>query len=194
MFFGSPGVMLYKKLSTGKGIGCQGRSLRPRAARSRTAIAFGKTLLSGNTRDMINAREVQNEMSNVGDFIKERRLAKGMSKRALSEKAGISHSEVHRIENGERLNPSVPMLIALADALGIPQDDILMLAGYRTDGESTPLIKRVFPDLKTPKQQETAQKIVDGLSRNSDLKDSQYDELVRQVEMYLDYAKKNPDT
>ena len=103
-----------------------------------------------------------------------------MSKRALAEKAGISHSEVHRIENGERQNPSVPMLIALADALGIPQDDILMLAGYKTDGKSTPLIERVFPDLKTPKQQETAQKIVDGLSRNSDLKDSQYDELVRQ--------------
>ncbi len=63
-------------------------------------------------------------MSNVGEVIKERRLAKGMSKRALAEKAGISHSEVHRIENGERQNPSVPMLIALADALGIPQDDI----------------------------------------------------------------------
>ena len=133
-------------------------------------------------------------MGNVGEVIKERRLAKGMSKRALAEKAGISHSEVHRIENGERQNPSVPMLIALADALGIPQDDILMLAGYKTGGESTPLIERVFPDLKTRKQQETAQKIVDGLSRNSDLKDSQYDELVRQVEMYLDYAKKNPDT
>ena len=161
---------------------------------SREAIIFEKVLLFGNIRDIIVAKEVQNEMSNVGDFIKERRLAKGMSKRALAEKAGISHSEVHRIENGERQNPSVPMLIALADALGIPQDDILMLAGYKTDGISTPLIERVFPDLKTPKQQETAQKIVDGLSRNSDLKDSQYDELVRQVEMYLDYAKKNPNT
>ena len=39
-------------------------------------------------------------MGNVGEVIKERRLAKGMSKRALAEKAGISHSEVHRIENG----------------------------------------------------------------------------------------------
>jgi transcriptional regulator with XRE-family HTH domain len=118
-----------------------------------------------------------------------------MSKRALAEKAGISHSEVHRIENGERQNPqSVPMLIALADALGIPQDDILVLAATRPTVKSTPLIERVFPDLKTRKQQETAQKIVDGLSRNSDLKDSQYDELVRQVEMYLDYAKKKSDT
>lgn len=133
-------------------------------------------------------------MSNLGEVIKERRIAKGMSKRALAEKAGINHSEVHRIENGERQNPSVPMLIAIANALGIPQDYILMLAGYKTNDESTPLIERVFPDLKTHKQQETAQKIVDDLSRNNDLKDSQYDELVRQVEMYLDYAKNNPDT
>lgn len=130
-------------------------------------------------------------MSKVGDFIRDRRLAKGLSKRQLAEKAGISHSEVHRIENGERQNPSVPMLIALADALGIPQDDILVLAGYKNDDNNIPLIERVFPDLKTQKQQETAQKIVDGLSRNNQLKDAQYDELVRQVEMYLDYAKKN---
>ncbi len=133
-------------------------------------------------------------MSSVGEVIKERRLAKGMSKRALAEKAGISHSEVHRIENGERQNPSMPMLIALADALGIPQDDILMLAGYKSNNEDTPLIERVFPDLKTAKQKETAQRIMDGLSRNSDLKDSQYDELVNQVEMFLDYAKKKADS
>ena len=133
-------------------------------------------------------------MSKVGDFIRERRLAKGLSKRQLAEKAGISHSEVHRIENGERQNPSVPMLVALANALGIPPDDILVLSGYKTDDDNIPMIERVFPDLKTPKQQETAQKIVDGLSRNSQLKDAQYDELVRQVEMYLDYAKKNSDS
>lgn len=133
-------------------------------------------------------------MSKVGEFIRERRLAKGLSKRQLAEKAGISHSEVHRIENGERQNPSVPMLVALADALGIPQDDILVMAGYKKDDNNIPLIERVFPDLKTQKQQETAQKIVDGLSRNSQLKDAQYDELVRQVEMYLDYAKKTPNS
>lgn len=133
-------------------------------------------------------------MNTIGDFIKERRLAKGMSKRALAEKANISHSEVHRIENGERKNPSVPMLIALADALGVPKDDILVLAGYKSDEGDTPMIERAFPDLKTEKQRETAQKIIDGLSRNSGLKDSDYDNLVKQVEMFLNYAKQNQDT
>lgn len=133
-------------------------------------------------------------MSKVGDVIKERRLAKGLSKRQLAEQAQISHSEVHRIENGERQNPSVPMLIAIAGVLGIPEDDILMLAGYKGSDKDVPMIERVFPDLKTPKQQETAQKIIDGLARNSQLQDSQYDELVRQVDMYLDYAKKNSNS
>lgn len=133
-------------------------------------------------------------MSKVGDYIKERRLAKEWSKRTLAEKAGISHSEVHRIENGERTNPSVAMLYALADALGIPKEEILRQAGYKTDDSDIPLIEKVFPDLKTEKQQATAQRIVDGLARNGDLQDSDYDDLVRQVDMFLDYAKKKKDT
>ena len=133
-------------------------------------------------------------MSTVGEYIKERRLAKEWSKRALAEKAGVSHSEVHRIENGERSNPSISMLYALAEALGIPKDEILRQAGYRSDDGDIPLIERVFPDLKTEKQQETAQRIVDGLARNGDLQDSDYDDLVRQVDMFLDYAKKKKNS
>lgn len=133
-------------------------------------------------------------MNSIGNFIKERRLAKEWSKRALAEKAGISHSEVHRIENGERTNPSVPVLYSLAEALGIPKDEMLRHAGYRTEDGDVSMIEKVFPDLKSEKQQQTAQKIVDGLSRNSDLKDTDYDDLVRQVEMFLEYAKKKRDS
>mgnify|MGYP000870972384 CR=1 FL=1 len=130
-------------------------------------------------------------MSTLGDFVKERRLAKEWSKRALAEKCGISHSEIHRIEHGERCNPSIPVLNALAEALGVPKDEMLRIAGYKTDEHDIPLIEKVFPDLKTEKQQQTAQKIIDGLARSSDLKDSDYDKLVEQVEMYLEYVKKN---
>ena len=48
---------------------------------------------------------------------------------------------------------------------------MLRIAGYIDDDENVPLIERVFPDLKTEKQQETVQKIVDGLARNSDLEE-----------------------
>lgn len=130
-------------------------------------------------------------MNTLGEFIKERRLAKNLSKRALAEKAGISHTEVHRIENGERKNPSVPVLNSLADALGISKETLLQTAGYVNENQAdVPLIERVFPDLKTEKQQNTVQKIVDGLSRSAELADTDYDDLVDQVEMFLAYAKK----
>lgn len=129
-------------------------------------------------------------MSTLGIFVKERRAAKEWSKRALAEKAGISHSEVHRIETGERANPSVPVLNALAGALGVPKDEMLRIAGYKSDEENIPLIEKVFPDLKTEKQQATVQKIIDGLARNTDLQDSDYDNLVEQMEMFLAHAKK----
>lgn len=129
-------------------------------------------------------------MNTLGEFIKERRMAKELSKRALAEKANISHTEVHRIENGDRKNPSVPVLNALADALGVPQEVMLEMAGYVTNkDEQVPLIERVFPDLKSDKQKDTVQKIVDGLSRSSELVDKDYDDLVDQVEMFLAYAK-----
>lgn len=133
-------------------------------------------------------------MNSIGDLIKDRRLSKGWSKRALAEKAGISHSEVHRIEIGERVNPSVPVLNALAEALGVPKDDLLRLAGYKSDEGDIPMIERVFPDLKTEKQQKTAQKIIDGLARSGDMDDGDYDRLIDQVEMFFDYVKKKNNT
>ena len=133
-------------------------------------------------------------MNSLGEMVKDRRLSKGWSKRALAEKAGISHSEVHRIETGERTNPSVPVLNALAEALGIPKDDLLLVAGYKSDDGDIPMIERVFPELKTEKQQQTAQKIIDGLARSSDMDDSDYDRLVEQMEMFFNYVKKKDDT
>ena len=115
-------------------------------------------------------------MTTLGEFIKERREAKGWSKRRLATEADISHTEVH------------------ADALGVPQEEMLRIAGYIDDDENVPLIARVFPDLKTEKQQETVQKIVDGLARNSDLEDKDYDNLLDQMEMFLAHAKRQKDS
>ncbi|MDM5332852.1 MULTISPECIES: helix-turn-helix domain-containing protein [Bacillaceae] len=129
-------------------------------------------------------------MKSLGGFIKERREAKNWSKRRLATEADISHTEVHRIENGERKNPSVPVLNALATALDVPNEELLKIAGYITEENGDiPIIERVFPTLKTEKQQQTVQKIVDGLARNSDLEEEDYDDLVDQMEMFLAYAK-----
>lgn len=134
-------------------------------------------------------------MTPLGNFVKERREAKGWSKRRLATEANISHTEVHRIEIGERQSPSVPVLNALAEALGVSKEEMLQVAGYiDEDNESVPLIERVFPDLKTEKQRDTVRKIVDGLARNSDLEEKDYDDLVDQMEMFLTYVKKKKNS
>lgn len=96
-------------------------------------------------------------MSEVGSFIKEVRTEKGMSKRALGEAADISHTEVHRIENGQRLNPSPPVLRAIANALGIQYEQLMKKAGYINNQDELVSLHRnllqedKFIDLLTPK-------------------------------------------
>lgn len=134
-------------------------------------------------------------MSVIGDFIKERRLSKQWSKRTLAEKAGVSHSEVHRIENGERENPSIKMLLAISEALAVPKEEMLRIAGYADDEGSVPLIEKVFPDLKTEKQQRTAQLVIDGLARGSNENaDFDFDAFVDHMDMFLDHAKKKKNS
>lgn len=66
----------------------------------------------------------------LGEFIKIKRTETGMSQRMLAAKTGISHTEVQRIETNKRKMPSLKVLCALADALNIPQEDLLKIAGY----------------------------------------------------------------
>lgn len=129
----------------------------------------------------------------LGEFIQNRRKALELSRNMLATRAGISHTEVHRIETGERQQPSLKVLSALAVALEVPQEELMKFAGY-IPMDDTPAIDRVFPGLKSEKQKETVGKIVDGLSRNSDLADEDLDDLYQQVEMFLDYAKKKRNT
>ena len=90
----------------------------------------------------------------LGDFIKENRTKLNMSRNALAVKAGISHTEIMRIETNQRRLPSLKVLCSIADALCVPHEEILKYAGYSPSDDLSP-IERVFPGLKTQKQQET---------------------------------------
>ena len=54
----------------------------------------------------------------VGDNIKQLREEKGFSQRQLAQEAGISQSMLCQIERGTK-NPSLPVGLALAGALGV---------------------------------------------------------------------------
>lgn len=125
----------------------------------------------------------------LGEFIKKRRTDLNISRNQLATNAGISHTEIHRIETNERKQPSLKVLCALADALYMPQEELLKVAGY-TPSYNISSVERVFPGLKTPKQRETVEKIADGLSRNADLKDEDLDDLYRQLEVFIEITKR----
>jgi transcriptional regulator with XRE-family HTH domain len=129
----------------------------------------------------------------LGEFIKNRRNELGISRNALAKQAGISHTEVHRIETNERKQPSLKVLCALADALSVPQEELLKVAGYGPSDDIS-AVERVFPGLRTPKQRETVERIADGLSRNADLRDEDLDDLYRQVEVFIEFAKRKKDS
>ena len=130
-------------------------------------------------------------MNSIGKVFKERRIEKGLSVREVAEKAGISDTEVFRIESGRRKNPSAHILVSMGKVLGIANDDVLRFAGLKED-DNVSLIERLFPDLKTEKQQETAQRIVASIARYNVLQDHDYDDLVDHVVMFLDFRKKRP--
>jgi len=133
-------------------------------------------------------------MKPIGNFLRDRRNAKGLSMRELAEQSGVSHTEIFRIESGQREYPSIRVLTSLGRALEIPDEEVLRMAGYKSDDDDISLMEKVFPNLKTEKQQDTAQRIIDGLARNTDLQNSDYDDLVNHMEMFLDYAKKKRNT
>jgi len=50
--------------------------------------------------------------------LKEHRLAANMLQAELGDRVGVRQGTIYKIESGHRL-PSLPMLVALADALGL---------------------------------------------------------------------------
>lgn len=69
-------------------------------------------------------------MSAIGDFLQTAREEQQLSIRSLAKLTGISHSEINKIENGERATPSPMHLKAIAKVLGINQIECFKKAGY----------------------------------------------------------------
>lgn len=66
----------------------------------------------------------------IGSYIKNLRETKDISQRQLAHLSGISNTEINRIENGERKNPSPNTLKKLAPHLGVSGEDLMEKAGY----------------------------------------------------------------
>ena len=60
-----------------------------------------------------------------GEFIKEKRIEKGLSQRKLSALCELSNTEIYLIESGKRKYLTVETLIKLSKGLGIPLMELI---------------------------------------------------------------------
>ncbi len=70
-----------------------------------------------------------NSGNNLGEIIRQQRLAAPLTLQQLSATSGVSSSHLGRIERGERF-PSASILRKIARPLGFAEDELFTLAGY----------------------------------------------------------------
>ena len=66
----------------------------------------------------------------LGEFIAFCRTEKGLSQRQVALYAGISNSELHRIEKGQRQKPSPKILKKISEIVDVQYEILLQYAGY----------------------------------------------------------------
>ncbi len=70
----------------------------------------------------------------IGPRVRTRRLAAKLSLSGLAGRAGIPIASLSRFETGKR-EPSVTILVALANALGCTPNDLLLPPGTKRKGK-----------------------------------------------------------
>ena len=73
-------------------------------------------------------RDKEGQLSQLGDVVRSRRKAEGLSQEALADAAGIDRSHMGKIERGER-NVTLLNLCRIAAALHAKPSDLLQAAG-----------------------------------------------------------------
>ena len=79
-------------------------------------------------------------MNDIGNYIKEKREAAGISLKALGKYVGVSDSEIHKIESGQRKSPNWITLCEIGKALNISPLEILIEAGMISKDDIAPQI------------------------------------------------------
>jgi SOS-response transcriptional repressor LexA len=83
-------------------------------------------------------------MNNLGEFLKDKRVAIGLSLREASQRTGVSHTHIRDIEGGRSV-PSFDMVMRLLDAYGINMSDFLRETGHLPDNLKTERLGNTRP-------------------------------------------------
>lgn len=73
------------------------------------------------------SQEIQKEF---GDYLRRLRKERNLSINELAEKSGISNAQISRLENGERGIPKPETIQKIAEALEVPYEEMMVVAGY----------------------------------------------------------------
>ncbi|HGJ5872587.1 helix-turn-helix domain-containing protein [Arsenophonus apicola] len=95
----------------------------------------------------------------IGDNIRTRREALGMTREELAEKTQISFSQLSKIERNEQKNPTIQSIIAISTALNCSVDELI----YNKKSNDTNYLVKVINNLPL-EDQETIKKISKGMS------------------------------
>lgn len=98
----------------------------------------------------------------LGEVLKETRVGRGLSLRAVERETGIQNAHLSQLENGTIIKPEMALLWELAALYGLDYTRLLVLAGYGDGEESSgrqrrrmSVAMRAMGDL-SPKQQDQA--------------------------------------
>lgn len=92
---------------------------------------------------------------NVGELITEAREKKGISKNQLAELCGVSHTEIARIESGEREVPNPKTLRKISKYIDVNFNELMYAAGLGLQiGPDSSLLKEYYASLRGSKVKE----------------------------------------
>jgi len=122
----------------------------------------------------------------LGAYIRKLRKDRGMSIRELAEAAGCSAAHVTRIELAQRRVDSMKTIVSLADALNVPTEELLSLAGQHIQNSDS-LVKVAFPSVNTAHQESIISAFAQLVS-SGNMTDEQLDQILIQATAYSEYC------
>jgi DNA (cytosine-5)-methyltransferase 1 len=99
--------------------------------------------------------------NSVGDLIKSRREAMGMSLKKLGEACDVSDSEILKIENGKRKCPNWSTLCRIAKVLNFHPFELLLKAGYISEYDVNPALRLTGLEHLSVEDLEVVQNVID---------------------------------
>jgi len=110
---------------------------------------------------------MESNKKSVGEIIAEARENQGLSKNQLAEKAKVSHTEIARIESGEREVPNPKTLRKISKYIGVNYNDLMYASGLGAKiSPLNPYLIKYYDNLKGDELENTIKSIGLSLKRN----------------------------